>query len=93
MINYRQCCLEKRQGKSLLKQVAFIPEKYARLNSSIRIKHDGGDWENDWIVRSVGSQCRDSELPDSHRGIKEHKKRTGDTLPKPGIHVSGKSKQ
>ena len=74
---YCQCSLEKTIETGVVKQVAFIPKKFAKLNDTIKIKKDDG-WDHGWVVKSVGTELAEENLPDSHKGIKQHKKRTGD---------------
>ncbi len=83
---YRQCKLKKQTGNSVLEQVCFIPEEFAQLGHRLRIKKDSnrvGCWDTNWWVDFVSSiRVDDKHLPDSHKGIKSHRKSTGDNTPK-----------
>ena len=83
-LRYCQCVLEKRNHvASVSKQVAFIPKQFAVVSRSIRIKSDCGTWENGWVVKSVGAEMAENQLPDSHAQIKGHRMNTGDVTPRP----------
>lgn len=75
---YTQCSLEKDIANGVLKQVSYIPSKYAKLNNTIKLKSNSGEWENGWKVVSIGNQLDAKDLPNSHAGIKGHRKNTGD---------------
>lgn len=83
MQTYTQCTLEKYNncgGRTT--QTSFIPSKFAVLDSIVRLKDACGIWEDGWLVISVGATVDEDFLPDSHKAIKEHRKKTGDSLPK-----------
>lgn len=71
VIMYTQCLLRKNNTE----QVAYIPSKFAKLNKILKISGDNG-----WIVIQIG-QCTDV-VPNIRKAIKEHRKSTGDSLPK-----------
>lgn len=78
-MKYVQCVLSKNISR---KQVAFIPEKLARVGQKLKIKCDIG-WDVGWIVDRASTILVDEEnLPDSHKEIKSHRKSTGDNTPK-----------
>lgn len=80
---YKQCSIERREGKSTISQVAWIPKKFSTVGGVIKIKNDDDTWTDGWVVKSVGSsELEERDLPDSHQGIKGHRKRTGDALSK-----------
>ena len=62
MRKYIQCTLIKKDYDSILQQVSYIPEKFAKLNEVISLKkYDDYCWDNDWKVSSVGSYIIDVE--------------------------------
>lgn len=71
---YRQCKLARKNET----QVSYIPEKYAILNKILKLKNHHGVWENGWKVEFVGARMEDSEVPDVHKQIRQHRKNTGD---------------
>ena len=77
---YYQCRL--RRGETF--QTAYIPEKFAKPHNRLKIKKDDGTWEEGWFVQAIyyNSKVDEKMLPDSHKSTKEHRKRTGDSLPK-----------
>ena len=79
---YRQCTLKKTLSEFSSSQlVSYIPEKYAELGRTLKLKNDHDEWEDGWVVIAAG-RLTDSP-PDSHQGIKQHRKNTGDSLRKP----------
>jgi hypothetical protein len=50
-VDYKQCRLQ----KETVTQVAWIPEKFAKVDMVLEIKGDDG-----WIVRSAGTTVKDS---------------------------------
>jgi hypothetical protein len=78
---YKQCKLTKKEGQSTYTQIAWIPEKFAVLNKVLKIK-EVNEWDNGWVVISAGERKLEEYLPNSHRDIKNHRKNTGDSLPK-----------
>lgn len=78
---YNQCILEKIVPNGTQTQVSWIPKAFAIKNKVLKLRDPKfGDWEDGWKVTSVGTESDD--VPDSHIAIKEHRKRTGDSLPK-----------
>ncbi len=84
---YRQCRLVKTIGRddlrSTLTERAWIPQQFAQLLKTLKIKQVDGSWDDGWVVDHVGTKVlKESQLPDSHRDIKGHRKNTGDSLRK-----------
>jgi hypothetical protein len=76
-MKYIQCTLV--NGNSC--QVSWIPEKFAQLGAILKLKNNGV-WEDGWIISNLGSVQDENLIHDSHIAVKEHRKRTGDALPK-----------
>ena len=77
---YVQCHLEMRvplEGWRV--QTAFIPEEFAVEGMVLKIKQDG-KWEDGWKVTGIG--IKRIGVPQVAKSIREHRKRTGDSLPK-----------
>jgi hypothetical protein len=68
---YKQCLLIKDRQY----QVAFIPSKFAVVGKILKIEGDDG-----WEVFTVGQTVENP--PDTNKSIREHRKHTGDSLPK-----------
>jgi hypothetical protein len=81
---YNQCTLEKDiiPGRMLVRQVSWIPTKYASLGRVVKLKNDHGEWEDGWKVVSVGDKTPENIIPDAHDGVKAHRKATGDSIRK-----------
>lgn len=60
--------------------VSWIPSRWARLDQVLKLKGDDGIWQDGWMVTGVGATT--DAPPDAHDGIKQHRKNTGDSLPK-----------
>lgn len=74
MVYYKQCMLQ-RTGKTIV----WIPEKFAIQGKYLKIKIDEV-WQNGWLVKEVyDTRIKEKEILDSHKKIKSHKKKTGDS--------------
>jgi hypothetical protein len=79
-VMYCQCCMERKTNGGIAVTVSYIPEKFAKIGSAVKLKDDYGRWTDGWIVKSAGEP---SELPDDpQQAIKKHRRNTGDSLPK-----------
>jgi hypothetical protein len=81
-MKYRQCKLCKVEEHGISIRVSYIPEKYAVIGKTIRLKEDDDTWTDGWRVDSAGEPIDEKHLPDSHAEIKAHRRATGDALPK-----------
>lgn len=84
-MRYRQCILERRMPGRLLKQVSYIPERYAVEGRKLRLKNSSDQWENGWLVTLAGNAIE--EPVSAHALIKGHRRATGDSQPR----ISGRS--
>ena len=80
---YRQCRLTRRLTSGVSSEtVSFIPEKFAKVGTVVRLREDvGGErrWADGWEVASVGSdRVEESALPDPHSRASSHRRATGD---------------
>lgn len=73
---YNQCRLK----RGNLTTVTWIPEKYAKVGCYISLK-ENDKWSDAWLVDYVNHQKTDSP-PDWRKLIKQHRKNTGDSMPK-----------
>ena len=76
-VYYSQCKLKRGNTET----VCWIPEKYAIIGKVVKLKGLDEEWEEGWVVEQSYSRVLEENLPDSHKEIKAHKKRTGDSLP------------
>ena len=52
---YCQCRLERSTHGGTEIQVAWIPQKIARVGNRVRVRDSGADpWSENWLVKSVG---------------------------------------
>ena len=80
-IAYRQCQLRKKHADgSASCTVSFIPEPYCIKNKVLKLRDKDGKWDNGWVVESAGA--RQVDILDAHDAIKQHRKNTGDSMPK-----------
>lgn len=79
VVHYRHCRLVKPipTGEKVL--VSWIPEPFAEVGRVLKLKGDGGEWENGWVVRHAGSnRLPAAKVPDFHELSKAHLRATGD---------------
>lgn len=81
---YRQCRIEKRVDERTTRtQVTWLPEKFARIGAYLQLRQATDNWDNGWRVLSVGSRAvSESQLPDAHATIRQHRRRTVDAAPR-----------
>lgn len=89
-MNYRQCTLVKETEKGTIELVSYIPSKFAKLHSKVRLKDEDGNWSDGWTVTQAGQEVDEKLLPDWRKEIRGHRKNTGDNLPKNTIFEQGK---
>lgn len=67
---FRQCLL----ANGSRQQTSWIPSLFAYVGAMLRLR-EAGAWEDGWTVRSVGTACEESLLPDVHLFRREVKAR------------------
>jgi hypothetical protein len=82
-MKYTQCQLRK-PGKHPKEfdvvMTTWIPSNLAKRGNVLKVKDEHNDWSDGWIVEETYSTAEDP--PNPHQMIREHRKRTGDSLPK-----------
>jgi hypothetical protein len=53
---YRQCRLQKKSGTAVCEQVSYIPEPYCVVGKTLKLRNEEGDWDDGWVVVSVGDR-------------------------------------
>lgn len=76
---YYQCVLNKRTIGGIIELVSFIPTEYATIGNIIKLK-ENNVWIDGWVVVKVGEFS--ANPPDINKSVRQHRKRTGDSLPK-----------
>ncbi len=77
-IHYRQCHLVRKTDAGEMHLTSWIDEVFAVVGKKVKV-WQGEDWVEGWVVTRTGSaRVAGDELPDPHRGIKAHRKATGD---------------
>lgn len=75
---YIQCTLARYSEPSIIQLVSYLPKKFAILDKFVLLK-DKDNWIK-WKIIGIGNSLE--ERPDINRIIKEHRIKTGDSLPK-----------
>ncbi len=75
-----QCLMERKTEGGKVTVVSYIPAKFAKVGGYVKLKQEDGTWIDHWKVISAGEPTE--EPLDPRVPIKEHRKRTGDSLPK-----------
>lgn len=79
---YKHCGIVKKVESGILKQMVWIPSKYAVLGEVIKIR-ENDEWIDGWVVKQVSIQeLMESELPDFRKSVRVHRNNTGDSLKK-----------
>jgi hypothetical protein len=74
---YQQVKLQGTGVHSGFQTVAWIPKKFAKLDTLITLLNDSVVWKVTWVSRNVIGDAIYPELL-----IREHRKNTGDALPR-----------
>jgi len=76
-MQYTQCMLE----KGNMRQVSWIPSKFAVVNAILKLRDSEGIWEDGWKVTFAGTATDEKFVPDTHAAIKSHWKNTSGASP------------
>jgi hypothetical protein len=52
-MNYWQTLLVKQSSPNLIYTVAWIPEKFAHVGKSLKLRDDSGNWNDGWLVKEL----------------------------------------
>ena len=75
---YCQCDMERKIGDSVYSLVSYIPVKFARVGSVLKLRDDHGDWTDGWRVLRAGPPGPEPQAP--HVTFRKHMEKTGDSL-------------
>lgn len=80
---FRHCKLVKQRNAATSERYSWLPEQFAVVNKTLKLRDDNGNWDNGWVVVEASSnKLEESQVPDYHNLIKSHRKATGDALKK-----------
>lgn len=84
-VQYRQCKLVKKAptGWGEFVYMAWIPEQFAKLGMTLKLKSEDGTWLDGWEVKWT-SLCAVDEPECFMKVCRDHRRNTGDSLPKAG---------
>ncbi len=78
---YTQCTLARYSGSLIIQLVADVPQTIAALNKFV-LWTDKNNWIR-WKIIGIGNSLE--ERPNINQIIKEHRIKTGDSLPKRSV--------
>lgn len=64
---YRQCFMKKSCGASTLSTTSYIPDEFATVGATLKLRQDDGEWENGWVVVTVGRKIAAQIVEDADR--------------------------
>ena len=78
-----QCGLRRTIAEGCLRTVSYIPAEFATVGRVLKLKDNCEHWSNGWVVEVVGHSVVDrAAVPDYRKAIRNHRKTTGDQLPR-----------
>lgn len=78
---YTQCLIIKQIDDVTTTIVSYIPSKLAVDGRRIKLMRND-KWEEGWVVEKSYKSSEREAPPDYQKAVREHKRRTGDSLPK-----------
>ena len=82
-VKYVQCTMRRSIADRSVRTASYIPQEFAKVGSVLRLKDDEVGWVDGWVAECVGDVIVEGDqLPDSHKAIKNHRKSTGDSVPR-----------
>ena len=78
---YVQCTLARYSEPLIIQLVSYLPKKFAILDNFVLLK-DKNNWIK-WKIIGIGNSLE--ERPNINQIIKEHRIKTGDSLPKRNV--------
>ncbi len=58
---YIQCTVTKKLPSGVKTTSTFLPEKFAKLGKVLKLQDKNSEWEDGWVVESVGKDKYDSD--------------------------------
>lgn len=77
-MEYRQCRLRRRVGAAVIEQMAWIPDRFASVGRTVRIKGEGDSWSDGWEVAFASSESVSEEYIAQARHAHTRQRRASD---------------
>jgi hypothetical protein len=78
--------MKRKIGGSVLQTTTYIPQQFAVIGRTLKLKGDDEIWVDGWVVERVGYTTVESDsVPDYRKAIRNHRKQTGDSLPRNSV--------
>ena len=82
-VKYVQCAMHRVIDDGYVQTTSYIPQQFAKLGKTLKLKDDNGQWSVGWVVDCVGACVVEGErVPDYRKAIRNHRKKTGDSAPR-----------
>ncbi len=83
--NYVQCIMRREIAGGAVQTTSYIPQRFAKLGASLKLKDKNDVWIDGWVVQHVGdSILADEDVPNYRTAIRKHRRQTGDSDPRTG---------
>ena len=80
---YAQCLMRRKTEGGSVCTTSYIPEQFAKLGRTLRLRDQHGNWVGGWVVEFVGASLTDAaDAPDHRKAIRNHRRATGDSQPR-----------
>ena len=84
-VKYVQCAMRRVIEGGAVRTTSYIPQQFAKLGKTLKLKDDHDRWSDGWVVDGVGDVIVEGEtVPDYRKAIRNHRKSTGDSTPRLG---------
>jgi len=72
--NYVQCAMRRSIAGGSMSLTSYIPQEFAKLGRTLRLKDDHDGWTSGWVVEIVGGRVVDGDsLPNYRKAIRNHR--------------------
>ena len=81
--HFIQCTLKRKISGGVAITTSYIPQRFAKIGKTLKLKDELDRWNDGWVVDSVGDIVIEADnVPDYRKAIRLHRQQTGDNLPK-----------
>jgi hypothetical protein len=82
-MKYVQCEMLRVIDGGAVRTTSYIPQQFAKLGKTLKLKDDNDEWSDGWVVHCVGDTVVEGDsVPDYRKAIRSHRKQTGDSAPR-----------